>query len=168
MRSAILLLSAFTAGVGETHSPAARQEIRWVSKNQVHLQAWNKKRTENLEVSFFVVLLSLKIVNISDILPMNVNVIDNIRQYFSTQPVRKAWLFGSFSRGEETAQSDVDILVEFDRSGKPVTLLTYARMWRELEERLGRNVDLVEDGTLKTYAVESANHDKRLIYERKD
>ena len=99
---------------------------------------------------------------------MNVNVIDNIRQYFSTQPVRKAWLFGSFSRGEETTQSDVDILVEFDRSGKPVTLLTYARMWRELEERLGRNVDLVEDGTLKTYAVESVNHDKRLIYERKD
>ena len=130
--------------------------------------AWNKKRTENLEVSFFVVLLSLKIVNISDILPMNVNVIDNIRQYFSTQPVRKAWLFGSYSRGEETTQSDVDILVEFDRSGKPVTLLTYARMWRELEERLGRNVDLVEDGTLKTYAVESANQDKLLIYERKD
>ena len=130
--------------------------------------AWNKKRTENLEVSLIIVLLSLNIVNISDILPMNVNVIDNIRQYFSTQPVRKAWLFGSFSRGEETAQSDVDILVEFDRSGKPVTLLTYARMWRELEERLGRNVDLVEDGTLKTYAVESVNHDKRLIYERKD
>ena len=130
--------------------------------------AWNKKRTENLEVSLIIVLLSLNIVNISDILPMNVNVIDNIRQYFSTQPVRKAWLFGSFSRGEETAQSDVDILVEFDRSGKPVTLLTYARMWRELEERLGRNVDLVEDGTLKTYAVESANQDKLLIYERKD
>ena len=130
--------------------------------------AWNKKRTENLEVSLIIVLLSLNIVNISDIPPMNVNVIDNIRQYFSTQPVRKAWLFGSFSRGEETAQSDVDILVEFDRSGKPVTLLTYARMWRELEERLGRNVDLVEDGTLKTYAVESANQDKLLIYERKD
>ena len=130
--------------------------------------AWNKKRTENLEVSLIIVLLSLNIVNISDILPMNANVIDNIRQYFSTQPVRKAWLFGSFSRGEETAQSDVDILVEFDRSGKPVTLLTYARMWRELEERLGRNVDLVEDGTLKTYAVESANQDKLLIYERKD
>ena len=117
---------------------------------------------------FFIVLLSPKIVIISDILPMNVNVIDNIRQYFSTQPVRKAWLFCSFSRGGETAQSDVDILVEFDRSGKPVTLLTYARMWRELEERLGRNVDLVEDGTLKTYAVESANQDKLLIYERKD
>ena len=94
--------------------------------------------------------------------------IDNIRQYFTTQPVKKAWLFGSFSRGEETAESDVDILVEFDRTGKPVTLLTYARIWRELEERLGKSVDLVEDGTLKLYAVESANHDKQLIYEREN
>ena len=107
-------------------------------------------------------------VKLSDILPMDVNVIDDIRHYFSTQPVKKAWLFGSFSRGEETPMSDVDILVEFDRSGKPVTLLTYARMWRELEERLGRNVDLVEEGTLKPYAIESANRDKCLIYERKN
>lgn len=99
---------------------------------------------------------------------MNVTMIDNMRQYFSTQPIKKAWLFGSFSRGEETADSDVDILVEFDRSGPPVTLLTYARIWRELEERLGRDVDLVEEGTLKPFAVESANHDKLLIYERKD
>lgn len=99
---------------------------------------------------------------------MDVLLIDNIRQYLSTQPVKKAWLFGSFSRGEETADSDVDILVEFDRTGQPVTLLTYARIWRELKERVGREVDLVEEGTLKPYAAESANHDKRLIYERKD
>ena len=101
-------------------------------------------------------------------MPMNITMIDNIRQYFTTQPVKKAWLFGSYSRGEETAESDVDILVEFDRTGKPVTLLTYARIWRELEERLGRRVDLVEEGTLKPYAVESANHDKQLIYEREN
>ena len=74
--------------------------------------AWNKKKGRIIWMYlFFIVLLSLKIVIISDILPMNVNVIDNIRQYFSTQPVRKAWPFGSFSRGGETAQSDVDILV---------------------------------------------------------
>lgn len=99
---------------------------------------------------------------------MKENMIDSIRQYLATQPVKKAWLFGSFSRGEERADSDVDILVEFDREGKPVTLLTYARIWRELEERLGRDVDLVEDGTLKSYAVDSVNHDKCLIYERED
>lgn len=99
---------------------------------------------------------------------MDALLIDNIRQYLSTQPVKKAWLFGSFSRGEETDDSDVDILVEFDRTGQPVTLLTYARIWRELKEKIGREVDLVEEGTLKPFAAESANHDKRLIYERKD
>ena len=35
-----------------------------------------------------------------------------IADYFKTQPVLKAWLFGSFARGEETPESDVDILVE--------------------------------------------------------
>ena len=95
-------------------------------------------------------------------------IIPKLRTYFASQPITKAWLFGSFSRGEERADSDVDILVEFDREGKPVTLLTYARIWRELEERLGRDVDLVEDGTLKPYAVDSVNHDKCLIYERED
>lgn len=100
--------------------------------------------------------------------PMNTKMIEKIRQYLSTQPVKKAWLFGSFSRGEESETSDVDILVEFDRTGKPVTLLTYARIWRELRERLGREVDLVEEGTLKPYAAKSADNDKCLIYERKN
>ena len=36
-------------------------------------------------------------------------VIELLRKYFSTQPVLKAWLFGSFSRGEETQDSDVTL-----------------------------------------------------------
>lgn len=35
-----------------------------------------------------------------------------IADYFKTQPVVKAWLFGSFARGEETPLSDVDLLVQ--------------------------------------------------------
>ena len=88
-----------------------------------------------------------------------------IAQYFKTQPVLKAWLFGSYARGEATPESDVDILVEFDHSS-PIGLFAYARMWRELEERLGRQVDLVEEGTLLPFAVESVNRDKKLVYER--
>ncbi len=88
-----------------------------------------------------------------------------IADYFKTQPVLKAWLFGSFARGEETPRSDVDILVEFDH-GQPIGLLRYAGMWREIEELVGRKVDLVEEGTLMPFAVESANRDKQLIYER--
>ena len=37
-----------------------------------------------------------------------------IADYFKTQPVLKAWIFGSFARGEETPLSDVDILVVLD------------------------------------------------------
>ena len=89
-----------------------------------------------------------------------------IAEYFKTQPVLRAWLFDSFARGEETEQSDVDILFEPDRSGKPFTLFTHGSMYMDLKELLGREVDLVVDGTLRPYAAERANHDKKLIYER--
>ena len=88
-----------------------------------------------------------------------------IADYFKTQPVLKAWLFGSYARGEQTSDSDVDLLVEFDHSS-PIGLFAYSRMWRELQERLGLNVDLVEEGTLRPFAVDSANRDKKLVYER--
>ena len=88
-----------------------------------------------------------------------------IAEYFKTQPVLKAWLFGSFARGEETAESDVDLLIRFDHSS-PIGLFTYARMHRELEEQLGCKVDLVEEGTLRPAAALTANHDMKIIYER--
>jgi hypothetical protein len=90
-----------------------------------------------------------------------------IADYFKTQPVLKAWLFGSFARGEETPRSDVDILFVPDRSGKPFTLFTHGGMLMDLQELLGRDVDLVEEGSLRPYAAETANRDKILIYERK-
>lgn len=91
--------------------------------------------------------------------------IETIREYFKTQPVLKAWVFGSYARGEETPESDVDILVVYDDS-KPVGLMKIANMYVNLKKLLQREVDLVEEGTLLPFAVESANRDKILIYER--
>ncbi|MBR2772024.1 MAG: nucleotidyltransferase family protein [Bacteroidales bacterium] len=88
-----------------------------------------------------------------------------IANYFKTQPVLKAWLFGSYARGEEKPWSDMDILVQYDRK-QPIGLLKIASMQLDLEDLLGREVDLVEDGTLRPWAVESVNNDKKLIYER--
>lgn len=90
-----------------------------------------------------------------------------IAEYFKTQPVLKAWLFGSYARGEEKPRSDVDILFVPDRSGKPFTLFTHGGMLMDLQELLGREVDLVEEGSLRPYAAESVNRDRILIYERK-
>ena len=89
-----------------------------------------------------------------------------IANYFKTQPVVKAWLFGSFARGEETPESDVDILVEYDHNAR-ISLLTISHMMGELEKSTGRRVDLIEEGCLMPFAVESANRDKQLIYERR-
>jgi len=88
-----------------------------------------------------------------------------IADYFKTQPVLRAWLFGSFARGEEKPWSDMDILVQYDRN-QPIGLLKIAGMQLDLEDLLGLEVDLVEDGTLRSWAVESVNKDRRLIYER--
>ena len=88
-----------------------------------------------------------------------------IANYLKSQPVTKAWLFGSFARGEEKPWSDVDILVEFDK-GCQMGLFGYLRIKSDLEDLIGRNIDLVEDGTLRPYVLENVNHDKKLIYER--
>ena len=88
-----------------------------------------------------------------------------VAEYFRTQPVLKAWLFGSYSRGEQTNESDVDILVQYDRSQR-IGLLKIAGMHIDLENLIGHKVDIVEDGTLRPWAVESVNKDKCLIYER--
>ncbi|MCD8386794.1 MAG: nucleotidyltransferase domain-containing protein [Bacteroidales bacterium] len=88
-----------------------------------------------------------------------------IREYFATQPIIRAWLFGSCSRGEETPHSDIDLLVCYDKESH-VSLLTVCHIINELEDLLGRPVDLVEDGFLLPFAVPSAHRDKILIYER--
>jgi predicted nucleotidyltransferase len=89
-----------------------------------------------------------------------------IAKYFETQPVLKAWLFGSYARGEETPDSDVDLLVEYDNNAR-ISLLTISHMMGELEGQIGRKVDLIEHDRLMPFAMESANRDKYLIYERR-
>ena len=89
------------------------------------------------------------------------------RQIFRDPACLERMAFGSFARGEEKPWSDVDILFVPDRSGKPFTLLTMGGMYLDLRELLGREVDLIEDGSLRPYAVESVERDKKLIYERK-
>ena len=91
--------------------------------------------------------------------------IQKIISYLSKQPVLRAWLFGSYSRGEETEESDIDILVDYDKSQR-LSLLKICGMMTDLEDLLGKKVDLVEYGRLKDFAVASVDKDKILIYER--
>lgn len=92
-------------------------------------------------------------------------IIPKIREYFKGQPIARAWLFGSFSRGEETEKSDIDILVDFDSNSK-IGLFKFSAIYGDLKELLGRDIDLVKNSMLKSFAVDSVNRDKILIYER--
>ena len=90
----------------------------------------------------------------------------NIQRYFSkVLPVSRAWIFGSFARGEETPESDIDLLVDYAPEAK-VSLLDIIRHKLDLERITGRQVDLVENGYLKPFASPSVDRDKYLIYER--
>ena len=70
-------------------------------------------------------------------------IVNKLKDFFKLQPIEKAWVFGSYFRGEETHESDIERKV------------------------LHKDIDLVEEGQLKDFAKDSAERDKILIYERK-
>lgn len=76
--------------------------------------------------------------------------------------VSKLGLFGSFVRGEATATSDVDLLVEFS---KPKSLLALIRLERMLSSAIGRKVDLLTKASLSPYLRERILEEMRIIYE---
>ena len=91
------------------------------------------------------------------------DIIPKIQKYLATQPVERACLFGSFSRGEEHEDSDVDILVDF-KEDEAIGLFKYCSIMNGMSDIIGRNVDLVQNGTLLPIAIKSVEHDKNLIY----
>ena len=68
------------------------------------------------------------------------------REELATMGVASIALFGSVARNEATAESDVDLLVEF---GVPVGLFEYFAVQERLEQVLGVRVDLVTPAGLK-------------------
>ena len=96
---------------------------------------------------------------------MNNEMMHKLQECLATFPVEKAWLFGSYSRGEERPDSDIDLLVRFDEDAR-ISLFKYASIILTLEAALGMDVDLVQEGSLLPLAAKTAEKDKILIYER--
>jgi predicted nucleotidyltransferase len=90
--------------------------------------------------------------------------IKTIRHFFSSLPVKKAYLFGSYSRNEADENSDIDILVELDHS-TPIGLrfFTYKD---DLQNLLKKKVDIVSDEGTSKYIKPVIDKEKVLIYER--
>jgi hypothetical protein len=87
-----------------------------------------------------------------------------IKEYFRTRPVLKAYLFGSFARGQADTSSDIDILVDLDYSQR--IGLGFVQMQLELEKLLNTKVDLVSSNGLSKYIKPIVDNEKLLIYAR--
>ena len=94
------------------------------------------------------------------------DIIPVIKNYFKDKPVLRAWIFGSYSRGEDTPESDIDILVDYDETNGALSILKIGGMLMDLSDLLGKRVYLVESQGLKDFARASVDQDKILIYER--
>lgn len=88
-----------------------------------------------------------------------------LQNYLATQPVRKAFLFGSVARDEENSSSDIDLLVELDRSAK-VGLIKFTSIKLGLERILNRKIDLLSVGGVSDYLLPSIEKEKKLVYEK--
>ena len=77
--------------------------------------------------------------------------------------VQEVSLFGSFVRKEETAKSDIDLLIQFVAK-KKISMFDILKMQHDLEELLNRKVDLVEEGQLKPSAAFEVVREKEVVY----
>jgi len=77
--------------------------------------------------------------------------------------VTKAGVFGSYARGDSGADSDIDILITLE---EPTSLLTLVGIEKDLEESLGRPVDLVTEKSLSPYIKDDVLEQVEIIYER--
>ena len=98
------------------------------------------------------------------IMQLNESGIALLKNYFSTSPVLKAYLFGSVARHEGDDQSDVDILVDLDYSQR--IGLKFIQMKLDLEKMLNQKVDLVSSKGLSPYMTQKIDSEKQLIYAR--
>lgn len=64
-----------------------------------------------------------------------------VRDVGGSYGVKRVQLFGSYAEGRATPASDVDLIVEFDKPS--VSLFTLNGLRLDLEERLGRSVDVI-------------------------
>ena len=94
------------------------------------------------------------------------DLISAVRSVLERHPyILRAELFGSQRRGEATSASDVDLLVQFDQRTRPKGLGIYA-VELELEEHLGRPVEVVQEKLLRENIRRAISSDRELIYEK--
>ena len=89
------------------------------------------------------------------------NQIQTIIEVMKPYHPKKISVFGSFSRGQEKAESDIDILYEFSQ---PISLFEKASIKELLELKLRKGVDLISEKYLNADFRDNILQDLKIIY----
>lgn len=91
--------------------------------------------------------------------------IDEIRSIVApiaaAHEVGRIYLFGSYARGDATANSDIDLRVD---KGRLKGLLALGALYADLEDGLGKGLDLLTTGSLDSEFLQSISGEEVLIY----
>lgn len=88
---------------------------------------------------------------------------NDFKTMYEERGINYLGLFGSFARGEESQQSDVDLLIDFDSTK---SLFDLANIKLYFQEKLGRKVDLSMRGHIKESLKPYINKDLITVYEK--
>lgn len=91
---------------------------------------------------------------------------DTVTDYFKDKPVKEVYLYGSYARGDERNDSDVDLLVEYDYSKEKLSFSDLLDIKINLEEVFCNKVDLVEDRLMYPRIKRNIEADKILIFSK--
>ncbi len=86
------------------------------------------------------------------------NRIARLLKYYGASKIA---VFGSYVRGEERPESDIDIIVDFPERK---SLLELVRIERELSENLGIKVDLLTEKSISPYMIGAIKREMEVIY----
>jgi predicted nucleotidyltransferase len=132
--------------------------IIWVSDQLVYQLLEEEIATEALQVA--EQKLAYQKMSISP----KETIIKKIRNLLKTDGrIKAAWLYGSYARGEQNFDSDLDLIVEMkaDKNYSMFDLMDIAHL---LEKEISIKIDLVEKGSLNGFALKTAQHDMIKIY----
>lgn len=88
---------------------------------------------------------------------------DDFKTMYRQHGINYLGLFGSIARGEETPQSDIDLLIDFDETQ---SLFDLAKVKLYFQDMLSRKVDLTMRGNVKKILLPYINQDLVTIYEK--
>jgi len=86
---------------------------------------------------------------------------DSLKDVCRRNDISQLFLFGSYARGDEREDSDIDLLVRFS---KPKSLLSVIAIQRQISEILGRPVDLITEPAISPYLRDRIMKELRIVY----